>query len=87
MSTTVFDTLAYSKRLQAAGVPQPQADAQAEALAAAVTDQLATKHDLTEVRTAIEKQIQDVISDVKVLKWIAGFNVALTAAILARLLS
>ena len=29
MSTTVFDTLAYAKRLKAAGVPEAQAEAQA----------------------------------------------------------
>ena len=80
MSTTVFDTLAYSKRLQAAGVPQPQADAQAEALAAAVTDQLATKSDINEATAPIK-------TDIAVLKWMTGFNIALSAAILARLLS
>ena len=39
MSTTVFDTLAYAKRLKAAGVPEAQAEAQAEALADAISSE------------------------------------------------
>jgi hypothetical protein len=44
-----FDTLAYSRRLRGAGFSQEQAEAQAEALAAVVTDTVATKHDLREL--------------------------------------
>ena len=80
MSATVFDTLAYSKRLQAAGVPQPQADAQAEALAAAVTDQLATKGDINEATAPLN-------TDLAVLKWMVGFNIALSVGIIAKLLA
>jgi hypothetical protein len=38
-----FDTLTYVRRLREVGVPQEQAEAHAEALAAAVTETLATK--------------------------------------------
>ena len=41
-----FDTHAYIKRLVAAGMPEPQAEVQAEALAEFVLSQLATKDDL-----------------------------------------
>lgn len=41
-----IDTLGYVKRLEAAGVPRPQAEAQAEALRDEISPQLATKHDL-----------------------------------------
>ncbi len=57
MSTTVFDTLAYAKRLKAAGVPETQAEAQAEALAAAITNELVTKHDLNEAVLKLEGKI------------------------------
>ena len=33
MTATAFDTLAYAKKLRNAGVPEPQAEAQAVALA------------------------------------------------------
>jgi ethanolamine utilization protein EutP (predicted NTPase) len=42
-----FDTLTYARRLREVGVPQEQA----EALAAAVTETLATKQDLRELAT------------------------------------
>ncbi len=44
-----FDTLAYSRRLRAAGVPEEQAAAHAEALAELATDHLATKADIREL--------------------------------------
>jgi hypothetical protein len=44
-----FDTLAYARRLRQAGFTEQQADVQAEALAAVVTETLATKQDLREL--------------------------------------
>jgi hypothetical protein len=42
-----LDTLAYARRLREAGFSESQAEGQAEALAAAMTDTLATKQDLS----------------------------------------
>ena len=44
-----FDTLAYARRLRQAGFTEQQAEVQAEALAAVVTETLATKQDLREL--------------------------------------
>ena len=44
-----LDTLAYARRLREAGFSEQQAEGQAEALAAAMTDTLATKQDLSEL--------------------------------------
>ena len=44
-----FDTLAYAKKLKQAGVPEQQAEIQAEALATIVDEKLATKRDLKEL--------------------------------------
>jgi len=41
-----IDTLAYTKHLEAAGTPRPEAEAQAEALTRHVLPDLATKTDL-----------------------------------------
>ena len=51
MSTAIaFDTLAYAKKLKAAGVPESQAEVHAEAMAELVEDRLATKLDIENVR-------------------------------------
>jgi hypothetical protein len=44
-----FDTLAYSRRLRASGVPEEQAAAHAEALGELATSHLATKGDIREL--------------------------------------
>jgi hypothetical protein len=43
-----IDTLAYARRLREAGFTEQQAEGQAQALAAAMVDTLATKQDLRE---------------------------------------
>ncbi|MBF0132389.1 MAG: DUF1640 domain-containing protein [Magnetococcales bacterium] len=45
----VFDTLAYTKKLKAAGVPESQAEVHAEAMAELIEERLATKQDLKEL--------------------------------------
>ncbi|MBM4267648.1 MAG: DUF1640 domain-containing protein [Deltaproteobacteria bacterium] len=52
-----FDTLAYARRLKAAGFSEPQAEAQAEALAAAMTDTLATKSDLEHLGSELRQEM------------------------------
>lgn len=46
MSTITFDTHAYVKKLRTVGVPEEQAEVQAQAIADLVTDRLVTKDDL-----------------------------------------
>lgn len=46
ISTITSDTHAYVKRLKAVGVPEEQAEVQAQAIADLVTDRLVTKEDL-----------------------------------------
>jgi hypothetical protein len=48
-----FDTLGYAKRLRDAGVPNPQAEAHAEAAREFIMTELVTKQDL---QTAIDTQ-------------------------------
>ena len=51
MSTAIaFDTLAYAKKLRAAGVPETQAEVHAEAMAELVEERLATKLDIELLR-------------------------------------
>src|SRR5689334_15249176 len=51
-----IDTLACARRLREAGFSDQQAEGQAAALAAAMTDSVATKQDLAELRTWTESR-------------------------------
>lgn len=74
--TITFDTLAYAKKLIAAGVPEKQAEVQAEALAEIVEDQLATKHDLKELELALRRDIKELE-----LRLTLRFGIMLAAAV------
>ena len=79
MVAITFDTLAYSKTLQAAGMPLEQAEALAKAQKAALDEmvaakELATKHDLYAALAETRHEI---------LKWITGLLVAQTALLVA----
>ena len=54
-----IDTLAISKRLQASGMPQKQAEAQAEVLGEIITQNLASKADVESLRKDTTKAIED----------------------------
>ncbi|WP_333656090.1 hypothetical protein [Dissulfurispira sp.] len=60
MSTAVFDTLAYAKKLKEAGVPEKQAEIHAEAIAEIVEDKLATKRDLKDLEVAVQRDIKEL---------------------------
>jgi len=58
--TIPFDTHAYVKRLTAAGMPEAQAEVQAEAFAELINDQLATKRDLAELEMRLGGQSKEL---------------------------
>lgn len=53
-ATMIFDTLQYTKKLTAAGVPQIQAEVQAVALKNFIDEKLVTKYDLQVVIRELE---------------------------------
>jgi len=55
-----LDTLAYARRLREAGFTDQQAEGQAQALAAAMTDSLATKQDLNELDARIDARFAQI---------------------------
>jgi hypothetical protein len=76
MTTITFDTLKFAERLIAAGVPESQAKAEAQALVDALNEtvavrELATKADLESLKADL-------------VKWVAGLLLA-QAAIVASL--
>jgi len=56
----VFDTLEYASRLKRAGFTEQQAEAQVQALAAIVNDNLATKQDLLAVKQELKQDMRDL---------------------------
>jgi hypothetical protein len=62
MTTTFFDTLAYSKRLQEAGFTQLQAETQAEVFAEIIDDKLVTKGDLKKELKALEYRLTNKLT-------------------------
>ena len=82
MASLTFDTLAYVKKLKAAGVPESQAEVQAETFAEIIDEKLATKRDLKEMELALRSDMAAVKSEI--IKWVAGMLVA-QAAIVATL--
>jgi len=65
MATVTFDTLAYSKKLKAAGVPEKQAEVQAEAFAEIIEERLATKQDIVLLQRDIKTLETDLKRDMK----------------------
>ena len=81
MATTAlapgFDTLVYARRLKEAGVDEAQAEAHAEAVRDAITEGVATKADIADVRTDIARLEARML---KVAIGIVAANTGLTVA-------
>ncbi len=75
MSATAIDTLRFARKLKQAGLSDGQAEAMSAVLAEEPTEHLATKFDLRMLK-----------SDLLLLKWMTGFNLAFTATILWRMI-
>ena len=77
MATLTFDTLDYVKKLKAVGVPEEQAEVQAQALAGLLaSDQLVTKQYL-------DMRLAELKTDL--LKWFFGIAAGQAALIVAQL--
>ena len=55
--TATFNTLAYAKKLKAAGFTEEQAEIQAEALSEIIEERLATKQDLHELELRLKHDL------------------------------
>ncbi len=91
--SAAFDTLKFVEKLEAGGFSPSQARAAAGAFSDATGEQLATKADITAVRSElregllkVENNLRAEIAPLKaeqlVIKWTLGFNLAVTAAVL-----
>ena len=86
--TLTFDTLRYTERLRAAGVPEQQAKAEAEALrdvlAEAMDSSLGTKADLMEVKAELRLEMAGIRGELSTIKWIMGVLIAVAVANFAK---
>lgn len=74
-ATLMFDTLQYAKKLQKAGVPEQQAEIQAEAFKEQnvainnwIDDNLTTKRDLKELELAFKHDIKELDLKIEAIK-------------------
>ena len=82
MTTTTFDTFAYSKVLQEAGIPQNHAEALARAQKLAIDEMLAMKEVATQADILrLENRLES--NKHEILKWMIGAMVAQTALLVA----
>jgi hypothetical protein len=59
-----IDTLEYVKKLEAAGVDRKAAEAQAEALRAAIEDELAAKSDIVRLESRLDFKISELRAEI-----------------------
>jgi hypothetical protein len=77
MNNIAFDRLNYVETLKSAGIPEAQARAHAHALDDAMRDSVATRSDITSLRTEIEMFKRDII--IAVGSMMIGLGAFLTA--------
>jgi hypothetical protein len=89
MSLPAFDTHDYVKKLQAAGFNEKQAEAQADlqsqVLSSLITDKLATKEDLNELRAEVQQGFMKIEGRFNLLNWMIGLNSAAILYIASKL--
>jgi hypothetical protein len=65
-NTLIFDTLRYANKLKSAGMPEKQAEIQAETLAEIVNENLATKRDLKELELRVVVKLVSILGSITV---------------------
>lgn len=85
MAAITFDTHKFVKELEAAGVPEVQAEAfvkaQQEILAQVLDTSLATRSDIERV----ERKLIEHDGDFKLVKWMLGISVASTLSLVFKI--
>jgi polyhydroxyalkanoate synthesis regulator phasin len=81
-----IDTLKFARRLQEARVPPKQAEAEADAIQEALETATATKSDIVELKGEITTLRMELMGKIATLRWTMGFDLALTAAVVGKLL-
>lgn len=88
MKAIACDTLKFVEKLIAAGVPEKQAKAEAEALSEVLTNEmsdLVTKADLQTTKSDLKSELENLENrlEARLVKWIVGISFAQMALIVA----
>ena len=83
VTATGFDTLAYARRLKAAGVDEAQAEAHAEAVRDTVTEGVATKADLKTAVADLKAEIANL--ETRLIRFVFAIAAGQAALIVALL--
>lgn len=86
MATITFDSLKLAEKLKAQGFTAEQAEAVVRVIAEA-QDDVVTKRDLEIALGPLRTDLATLKSDLNVLKWALGLNIALTLFVLGKLLA
>ena len=77
MATITFDTLKFVEKLKAAGVPELQAKAEAEALQEVLgTAEVATKRDIERVEGQLREMKAEINGKLTLVQWMLALVVA-----------
>ncbi len=68
MATAVFDTLQASRKLQAAGISEPHAEAIVSSMSEAFSDTVATKADIAALEASTKADIAEVRAEITALE-------------------
>ena len=64
-SALAFDTHAYVKKLQGAGVPEQQAEIQVEAIASLIEERMVTKQDHERLEGELKRNLKELETELK----------------------
>ncbi len=85
MSTITFDTLKFAKKLETAGMPVHQAEAEAQALQDALSEsELAGKQDISELRYELREIKTELNGKLALVQWMLAAVLALAIANFAK---
>ena len=82
---TVFDTLAYTRRLTQAGVEHERAEAFTDALRVAFNEGVATRADIARLEARMDAQDAKLDAHMRAVQWVLGLMAALLVMMAARL--
>ena len=85
MSTTTFDTLTYSKKLQELGFPREQAEGFAQLQRELIDERLITRADLYAVKNELQQQMKELEYRLTIrLGGMMAASIAIVAALVKR---
>ena len=76
MTTITFDTLKFANKLKSAGVPDKQAEAEAEAISEVLEVNLKDLVTKEYLDVKFQQELAPIRTDLAVLKWMMGILVA-----------